>query len=89
MITQSFAGMIGTAILQISAPKQLLQIASPLSQNNIQINSPLLISAPISLLQITAPTQLLISEPEYNLSVFLTEYDKRCLKLLTLQLKNL
>jgi hypothetical protein len=80
--TITFAGMIGFAksmsnskqLLQITAPEQLLQISAP----GIQ-----LITTPIPLLQIESSKQLLITAPEYNVSVFSLEYDKglRCLVL--------
>jgi len=89
MITiNHFAGMTGTAIKLISSPNQLLQIVAPIKplyplieapgiKPILQIESPLKTLLPL----IEAPNQLLISEPEYNVSVFLTEYDKglRCL----------
>jgi len=83
IIIQSIAGMFGTAVKNIkyliSTP--MLQIVTP--SISTQTGSVSLISSPKvkPLLQIVAPNQLLISEPEYNVSVFLTEYDKglRCL----------
>jgi len=69
MITQSYAGMTGTAIKQISSPNQLLQIVAPIKPLYPLIEAPgiipiLLIESPFKPLLplIEALNQLLISE---------------------------
>ena len=81
--------LISAPLLQIAAPlKPVYPLITSGIIPNLLITSPLkptilLIESPKTqpLLQIVAPKTLLISEPEYNVSVFLTEYDKglRCL----------
>ena len=63
--------MIGTAFTKlISAPKTLATLNPLISKPHFIGSKPFLISPPKPLLQITSSKQLLISEPESNVSVF-------------------